>query len=277
MENPVDRLNFSWLSAFKETGARVRSEMDELFKGKGYGKPLGKGAGGDTTLVLDRKAEDAILETLEKLYADGEQFTFISEELGERRFGREDAVILADPIDGSNNAKYGIPFFSTALVMAKGRKLSDVTLGYIINLSNGDEFWAIKGAGAFKNGIRITTSDRTELGMVNMEAASPKRDIQKAIPLLSCARKVRCLGSTALDLACLAAGATDALIVPSASRSFDFSAGWLIAKEAGGLLTDLSGNQLDDIPLGLERTTPFVGASNKTVLEKVLKAFGGCS
>ncbi len=277
MENPVDRFHFSWLSAFKEVGANVRLEMDELFKGKGYGKPLGKGAGGDTTLVLDRKAENAILGILERLHADGEQFTFISEEIGERKFGREDAVILADPIDGSNNAKYGIPFFSTALVMANGRKLSDAVLGYIINIGTGDEFWAIKGAGAFKNGIRITTSDRTELGMVNIEATSPMRDLQKAMPLLSCARKVRCLGSTALDLACLAAGATDALIVPSASRSFDFSAGWLIVKEAGGVVTDLAGNPLDNIPLGLERTTPFIGASNKIVLDKALKALGGCS
>ncbi len=277
MENLVDQFHFSWLSAFKEIGARVCLEMDELFKGKGYGKPLGKGAGGDTTLVLDRKAENAILGILERLHADGEQFTFISEEMGERKFGREDAVILADPVDGSNNAKYGIPFFSTALVMASGRKLSDAALGYIINIGTGDEFWAIKGAGAFKNGIRITTSDRTDLGMVNIEAASPRRDLQKAMPLLSCARKVRCLGSTALDLACLAAGATDALIVPSASRSFDFSAGWLIVKEAGGLLTDLAGNPLDNIPLGLERTTPFIGASNKTVLDKALQALGGCS
>ncbi len=269
--------NFSWLAAFKEIGAKLRSEMDELFKGKGYGKPLGKGAGGDTTLVLDRKAEDAIIQILERLYADGQQFTFISEEIGEKNFGREDAVILADPIDGSNNAKYGIPFFSTALVMASGRKLSDVVLGYIINIGTGDEFWAIKGAGAFKNGIRITASDRTDLGMVNIEAASPGRDLQKAMPLLSCARKVRCLGSTALDLACLAAGATDAVIVPSASRSFDFSAGWLIVKEAGGVVADLSGNPLDNIPLGLERTTPFIGASNKTVLEKALHALGGCS
>jgi myo-inositol-1(or 4)-monophosphatase len=269
--------NFSWLSAFKEIGAKVRSEMDELFKGKGYGRALGKGAGGDTTLVLDKKAEDAILGILEKLNAAGEQFTFISEELGEKEFGREDSLILADPIDGSNNAKYGIPFFSTALVMANGRKLSDVGLGYIINLGNGDEFWAIRGGGAYKNGIRLMASDRVELGMVNIEASSPRKDLQKAMPLLSCARKVRCLGSTALDLACLAAGATDAVLVPSASRSFDFAAGWLMVKEAGGMVTDLEGNPLDDIPLGLERSTPFIGASNKSVLAKALQALKGCA
>ena len=226
--------NFSWLSAFKEIGAKVRSEMDELFKGKGYGRPIGKGAGGDTTLVLDKKAEDAILDILEKLHAAGEQFTFISEELGEKEFGREDSLILADPIDGSNNAKYGIPFFSTALVMANGRKLSDVSLGYIINLGNGDEFWAIKGGGAYKNGIRLMTSDRTELGMVNIEASSPRKDLQKAMPLLSCARKVRCLGSTALDLACLAAGATDAVLVPSASQEFRFCGGMADGKGSRG-------------------------------------------
>jgi myo-inositol-1(or 4)-monophosphatase len=116
-----------------------------------------------------------------------------------------------------------------------------------------------------------------ELGMVNIEASSPRKDLQKAMPLLSCAKKVRCLWSTALDLACLAAGATDAVLVPSASRSFDFAAGWLMVKEAGGMVTDLEGNPLDDVPLGLERSTPFIGASNKDVLAKALQALKGCA
>jgi myo-inositol-1(or 4)-monophosphatase len=269
--------NFSWLSAFKEMGAKVRAEMEELFKGSGGGKALGRGAGGDTTLVLDKKAEDALLSVLEKLNSSGEQFTFVSEELGERAFGESDVLILADPIDGSNNAKYGLPFYSTALAMAKGRKLSDVSLGYIINLGNGDEFWAIKGQGAYKNGIRIKTSDRTELGMLNFEGSRPSRDIPAAMPLLTAARKVRCLGTTALDLACLASGATDAVLVPSPSRSFDYAAGWLLVHEAGGMVTDIAGNTLEDSPLGLGRTSPFLGAANRALLDRALSALKGGS
>ncbi|MGA2192049.1 MAG: inositol monophosphatase family protein [Nitrospirota bacterium] len=269
--------NFSWLNAFREMGRKVREELEELFKGTSAGKAVGKGAGGDTTLVLDKRAEDAIVLLLEKLHASGEDFSFISEELGERSFGEGGVVILADPIDGSNNAKYGIPFFSTALAMSTGRKLSDVGLGYIINHGNGDEFWAIKGQGAYKNGIRIKTSGSSEIGMLNFEGSSPKRDIMAALPLLSAAHKVRCLGTTALDLACLASGATDAVLVPSPSRSFDYAAGWLLVKEAGGIVTDTSGNALDETPLGIDRTTPFIGAATEALLAKALSALKGGS
>ena len=264
--------NFSWLNAFKEMGARVRSEMDLLFKGTGAGRAIGKGASGDTTLVLDKRAEDAILSVLVEAHGSGEEFTFISEELGERSFGDKDACILADPVDGSNNAKYGQPFYATALVMATGRRLADVKLGYIINLSTGDEFWAIKGAGAYKNGIKITGSDRAELGMVNIEASFPKRDIPAAMPLISASRKMRLLGSTALDLALLACGSTDAVLIPSASRSFDYAAGWLLVTEAGGVVTDTDGNPLDESPLGLTRTSPILGAANPALHEKALRA-----
>ena len=263
--------NFSWINVFKETGRRVRAEMDELFKGGGYAKPLGKGASGDTTLVLDKRAEDAIVAVLEEAHATGHDFTFVSEELGERSFGSEETLILADPIDGSNNAKYGLPFFSTSLAMATGRKLRDVRLGYIINLATGDEFWAIKGGGAFKNGLKLKTTDRVEIGMLNFEASSPKRDLAVAMPLLTASRKVRCLGTTALDLACLASGATDAVLVPSPSRSFDYAAGWLLVHEAGGVVTDTSGRPLDDTCLGLERTSPFIAAANRQLLDKALK------
>jgi len=267
--------NFSWLNAFRETGIRVRTVMQDLFRGTGAGRPLGRGAGGDTTLVLDKRAEDAIIGFLEEAYKAGEKFTFVSEELGERVFGESDTIILADPIDGSNNAKYGIPFYATALAMSTGRRLGDVSLGYIINHATGDEFWAIKGGGAYKNGIKMHTADRVEIGMLNFEASMPKKDLVAAMPLLASARKVRCLGTTALDLAYLASGATDAVLIPSPSRSFDYAAGWLLVQEAGGVVTDTQGNPLDDTPLGLERTRPILGAANRTLLDKALKALRG--
>ena len=267
--------NFSWLNAFKEIGPNVRAEMQELFKGTGADKSIGKGAGGDTTLVLDKRAEDAIVSVLEKLHRQGENFTFISEELGEKDYGAGGVLILADPVDGSNNAKYGLPFYSTALAMASGRRLRDIELGYIINHANGDEFWAIKGNGAYKNGISIKASDQVELGMVNYEAANPRRDLPKAMPLLTAARKARCMGSTALDLACLASGATDVVLVPSPSRSFDYAAGWLLVAEAGGVVTDTDGGGMEDTPLGIGRTTPFIGAANRALLDKALKALKG--
>lgn len=266
--------NFSWFNAFKEMGARVRRETFELVLRSGAGNPIGKGASGDTTLAIDKRAEDAILSVLEEARAAGQEFTFISEELGEKDFGNRDVVVLADPVDGSNNAKYGLPFYSTALALATGRKLSDVVLGYVMNLVTGEEYWAMKGGGAFKDGMKLSTSNSATIGMLNFECSNPERDLVIAEPLLKKSRKIRCLGSTALDLSCLAAGSTDAVLIPSPSRSFDYAAGWLIVHEAGGVVTDTAGMPLDDTLLGVERTRPVLAAANRKLLDMALKSLG---
>src|SRR5688572_32805424 len=62
----------------------------------------GVGEGGDKTLVIDRRAEDAVFEELEALHRAGHSFTAISEERGSVAFGESDEVLVViDPIDGS--------------------------------------------------------------------------------------------------------------------------------------------------------------------------------
>jgi myo-inositol-1(or 4)-monophosphatase len=267
--------NFSWFNLFREMGARVKAETSELVKGHGAGSPVGKGASGDTTLAVDKRAEDAILSVLEEASADGEEFTFISEELGERSFGGGNTIILADPIDGSNNAKYGLPFYSTSIALATGRRLSDVVLGYVMNLATGEEFWAIKGGGAFRDGIPVRTSNASEIGMLNFECTKPERDLERAAPLLRSSRKIRCLGSIALDLAILSCGMTDVVLVPSPSRSFDFAAGWLMVNEAGGVVTDTDGKPVSETALGVKRSCTLVAAANQGLLDRALASLGG--
>jgi len=264
--------NFSWFNAFKEMGKRVREDAQELISDSRAGESLGKGASGDTTFAVDKRAENAIMSVLDEAKLAGESFTFISEELGEKDYGNHDVVILADPIDGSNNAKFGMPYYSTSIAFATGRNLSDVVLGYVMNLATGDEFWAMKGQGAYKNGIRISPKNSEDAGMVNFECSDPSCQLPEAMKLLTLFRKVRWLGSTALDLAYLAAGSTDAVYVATASRSFDFAAGWLLVSEAGGVITDTTGVPLDGTPLGIVRTRPILAAANRIIHEKALAA-----
>ena len=76
------------------------------------------GVGGDETTAVDQAAEDAVVARLAAL---GEDFVLVSEELGERTFGKGGARhVVVDPIDGSVNAKRGIPFFSFSLAVAEG-------------------------------------------------------------------------------------------------------------------------------------------------------------
>src|SRR5574341_1638237 len=210
--------NDQWLEVFKNIGKQMFDGIAEFLAREGGMVPLGRGAGGDRTFPVDKWAEDVILAALETAHRQGENFTLISEELGVRKFGEGKKTVLVDPIDGSNNAKSGIPFFSTSLALLGGNTMSTLAVGYVINLAVGDEFWAVKNGGAYKNGTRIHTTQNDGIIIVAYEASSPKTDIPRILPLLQAANRTRCFGSTALDLSCLASGALS-LFVAASPRS----------------------------------------------------------
>jgi myo-inositol-1(or 4)-monophosphatase len=254
--------NEQWLEIFKEIGKKMRDGLSVIMAKEGGMVPIGKGAGGDKTFPVDKWAEDIILVALEKAHQQGETFTLISEELGTRKFGEGKKVVLVDPIDGSNNAKSGIPFFSTSLALLNDATLSTLAVGYVINLAMGDEFWALRAQGAYKNGKRIRTAATHGITIVAYEASSPKADLPIILPLLGEAKRTRCFGSTALDLSYLAAGAISVFATATASRAFDFAAGMLILEEADGVITDLEGTSLDHVVAGLGRTVPLLASKN---------------
>jgi myo-inositol-1(or 4)-monophosphatase len=70
------------------------------------------GAGGDRTMELDRVAESIVLDELRALADRGERFSVLSEEVGLRSFGAPHPLVVVDPVDGSLNAKQGIPFIN---------------------------------------------------------------------------------------------------------------------------------------------------------------------
>ncbi|HUI46465.1 MAG TPA: inositol monophosphatase family protein [Nitrospirota bacterium] len=255
--------NEQWLEIFKDIGAKMRTGITEILSREGGKIPLGKGAGGDKTFPVDKWAEDIIISALEQTQREGEAFTLVSEELGIRKFGDGRKVVLVDPIDGSNNAKTGIPFFSSSMSLLNGATLADLAAGYVINLSTGDEFWALRAQGAYKNGRRIRTSATEGISIVAYEASSPQSDLPRLMPLLMQAKRTRCFGSTALDLAYLASGAISLFATATASRAFDYAAGMLIVEEADGVITDLEGRHIDHVVAGLDRTVPLLASAHE--------------
>ena len=230
--------------------------------------PLGTGASGDKTYPVDKFAEDIILAGLDE---SGESLTIISEEAGVKDIRGGGRRVLIDPIDGSRNAVAGIPFFCTSIAVADGDTIGDMELAYVVNLVNGDEFWAEKGKGAFLNGEKIHAQQDEVFYLTAYEAQSPHRDIARIIPLLSESRKTRCLGATALDLSYLAAGAISVFANPSPSRSFDFAGGWLLVKEAGGVFTDMNGDPIDSVGIGLKKSASLLASGNRQLHEKALR------
>ena len=234
-------------------------------------KALGVGAAGDKTFPIDKIAEDIIISELESSRLP---LSLISEEYGLKEINGGGRRVLIDPIDGSKNAIAGIPFYCTSLAIAEGDTIGSISIAYVVNLINGDEFLAEKGKGAFLNNERISTQEDDEFSLIAYEAQVPGRDIPRIIPLLSRAHKTRCLGATALDLAYLSRGAVSVFVNSSLSRSFDFAGGWLLIEEAGGVFTDTKGVSLEGIDLGLEKSTPLLASGNQRLHDKALALLG---
>jgi len=246
-------------------GGKLMKMAAELrFSGRA-GEFITVGASGDDTLLIDKTAEDIILAHLDTL---GESFTVVSEECGIR--GDGPVRVIVDPVDGSKNAVNGVPMFSTSIAAASGGTLADIRMAYVINLSSGDEFTAETGGGAFLNGRPIAASKDADIGIILYETQHPALDIPAMMPLIEACRRARCFGSTALDLAHLAGGAASLVAIPYMTRPIDFAAGYLLVKEAGGIVTDFSGGDISGSISGVERSTSLLAAANPQVHKKAL-------
>lgn len=255
----------------REIGKRLFAEIGITRLKPFASEAIGKGAGGDKTFPIDKKAEDIIIGSLEAL---NEPLSIISEEAGTKEIKEGGKRVLIDPIDGSKNAITGIPFYCSSIAVTDGDNIGSVSLAYVINLLTGDEFWAEKGRGAFFNGERIHTQKDDVFYLIAYESPSPKNDIPKMMRLLSETRRTRCFGATALDLAYVAYGSVSVFLSPSPSRSFDFAGGYLLVKEAGGVLSDADGNPIEQVEIGLKRSLPILAAGNRQLHEKALKLLG---
>ncbi len=256
------------IKELRAIGKRLKKEIPPLVREFHGSAPIGKGASGDKTFPIDKKAEDIIFEEVEKL---NEPFTIVSEEYGFKDIKGGGPRLLIDPIDGSKNAINGIPFFSTSIALIDGDNIGHTSIGYVINLLNGDEFWAVKDSGSFLNEKPIRTQQDNSFRVITYETQTPRVNIPKIMPLLSLFHRVRCFGSTALDMAFLAQGAVSMFITPTPSRSFDFAAGYLLIKEAGGIITDLYGKEIDDVPVDVKRATPILASGNEELHKKALE------
>jgi myo-inositol-1(or 4)-monophosphatase len=207
---------------------------------------LGRGAGGDLTVAVDRAAEDATLAVLSELAARGREFTVVSEELGERAYGGGGGWrVVIDPVDGSLNAKRGLPVYALSVAVADGPAMADVALGYVYDLGNGEEWVARRGGGASVDGAALGGSRPLErLQLVALEATRPEHLAPAAAALTGVAERIRVLGSLALALCQLADGRVDAVasLRPRGVRAIDIAAGQLLVREAGGAVA------LPDVP-----------------------------
>ncbi len=224
-------------------------------------------------MELDRAAEAVVLGRLEGVADDGERFSILSEEVGRRSFGADFPLVLIDPVDGSLNAKQGLPFFGLMLTLLDGPTVGDTVAGFVLNLVNGEEWKAIREQGAWRDGQPIQVQppeDSRRIGLIGLE--SNPRSLVAAQGLVASSTKVRILGSMALSIAHTAAGAFDAFCAPVPMRVFDMSASLLILSEAGGTATDVKGGSLSRLTCNLETRTTLLCSPSAALHAAALKA-----
>jgi myo-inositol-1(or 4)-monophosphatase len=231
------------------------------------------GADGTPTKLIDDIAEKVILEILS---VEGISMRILSEECGEKIIGdTPQYTIIVDPIDGTYNACFGIPFYSISLAFKHAHE-EEVCFGYVKNLATGDIFHARRGKGAFLNSGRIEISNKPDIGKFCVSIYGYRPHVKETTMLCRKVRRVRILGSVALELCYTAAGKFDAFIdVRGSLRLTDVAAGKLIIEEAGGVVTDGSG-----APLLLEDSIinkVHMVASNGHAHEDILKLLAGSS
>jgi myo-inositol-1(or 4)-monophosphatase len=226
---------------------------------------LSQGEGGDDTTAIDAAAERVILARFEGLDA-----TIVSEEIGERGSGRTRVVI--DPIDGSLNAKRGIPFFSLSIAVAEGDTMDDVGFAFVHDFGSGEEWVARRGEGVFLNGEPLgpqRPKDRIEL--LAFEATLTREVADKAAAFNGVAHRIRIMGSLALSLCHLAAGRLDAVCSLKPYRSVDVAAGQLLVRESRLAIANVDGDaRFEDAPLDLVPRSRIAAAGTDELCRQVV-------
>jgi len=237
--------------------------------------PLSVGAGGDTTMELDRVAEGVVFSELTRLAEKGEKFSVLSEEAGQSRFGADYPLVLVDPVDGSLNAKQGLPLFGLMLAVLDGPTVGDTLAGLVVNLMTGEEWSVVRGHGAMRSGkplSRLATNTDHRIELLGLE--STPRALKVAQPLVERAGKIRILGSMAISIALTSTGGFDVFCAPIPVRVFDTAASLLILAESGGVATNLKGDPIDSLSCDLKTRSTVLCAPTAELHARALEILG---
>ncbi len=225
----------------------VRRAGDLVRDGRGDTAPEvgAKSTPTDAVTAMDRASEALVVDGLRAARpADG----VLGEEGGERR-GTSGVRWVLDPIDGTVNYVYGIPRYAVSLAAEVD---GVVRAGVVRNPVTGEEWTAVRGQGAWRDGRLLVGSVVRDLASAlvgtgfGYDAGQRAEQAAVVAALLPRVRDIRRFGAASLDLCYVAEGRFDAYY-EQGLQPWDLAAGGLIAEEAGLRVTGLRG-----APAGVE-------------------------
>lgn len=226
------------------TAARAAADVHRAHLGRVPREDWAEKGIADYVTFVDREAEARILECIRDRFPD---HAILAEESAATPPDGEtpDWLWIVDPLDGTTNYLHRYPMYSVSVAVAHRGEL---VAGVVLSSASGEEWTAVRGGGARKDGrpIRVSALDRLTGALVGtgFPFKAPDRIptyMRQFEAVLRTASDLRRGGSAALDLCHLASGYLDAfwelVLAP-----WDVAAGSLMVREAGGLVTDLGGD-----------------------------------
>lgn len=211
---------------------------------------------------VDLASEKIILRDIKKNFPD---HSILSEEAGNINKNKSPYLWIVDPLDGTTNFAMGNPLFSISIALFKN---GDPILGIIHVPFLDQTFVAEKNKPAKLNNKPISASKKKDISssFLTFCHGSDEKSIKRAINIYRHlkfeARDLRQVGSAAIELAWVAMGKTEAIIIPGV-HSWDVASGVLLVRQAGGKVTDMNGKNWDLNSHGII-------ASNKNINSKLI-------
>jgi len=245
----------SWMASYLEIAVEAALEAGVILLSE-LDRPVTIDYKGEADIVTqaDRRSEQAIINRLRGAFP---KHAIIAEESGEHsaqsaeQLGSE-LCWFVDPLDGTTNFAHGYPWFCVSIGLANVPKdqppaPDDLLVAVVYQPVTGELFTATKGEGAYRNNKRIHVSSVDSLANSLLGTGFPAKKRQQNpnihyywnFTLRS--HGVRRAGSAALDLATVACGRFEGFW-EFGLKPWDTAAGTLLIHEAGGCVTDFSGN-----------------------------------
>ena len=229
----------------------------------------------DVTRKIDMFAEKALEKALNSRNLCAR---IISEELGDHVFpksGEPEFTLVFDPIDGSTNAILGIPFFCSSI--AYSPEVEHITFddieASVVATIYGKTFYAVKGENAFVDGKKLPRKIEGKTKQVLSIYTYGADSIPESLIQFQKEAKnvvVRVLGSIAAEICLVAEGVIDAVIdVRGLISGYDIAGAALILKEAGGVITDIKGKELEE-EVGKAQSILLVAALEPEIYKRMI-------
>lgn len=227
---------------FRKAAIQAAKKAGKILK-KNFGHPLKISYKEDLSFIsnVDIEVEKAVIKLLKKNFPS---HNILSEEKG-GRVGEEYTWVI-DPLDGTTNYIKNFPIFSVSIGLIYK---NEPILGVVFNPISKKLYWAEKGRGSYLNGKRIKVSQQEILSKSDLLLARGRAEedfinFHKILGKLGKSyRTFRTWGATSLELCQVAWGKMDGVVAVGGRYLWDYAAGILIIKEAGGKVTNFEGNE----------------------------------